>query len=64
MNFEDIAKQIETMSLSDTLRIYLFINNKVDEMRKKDSQHISKMLYYVKNAEKVIERVKQNRKKH
>jgi hypothetical protein len=42
----------------------LFINNKVDEMRKKDSQHISKMLYYVKNAEKVIERVKQNRKKH
>jgi hypothetical protein len=62
MELEELTKQVDTLSLSDTLRLYLYMNKKFEDLKNKDAQHISKMIYYVKNAEKVKDRVKQNRK--
>ena len=62
MELEKVIEQINNMSLSDTLRVYLFLNNKIEQLKKTNAQHISKMLYYVKNAEKEKQRIQQNRK--
>jgi hypothetical protein len=62
MELKKVLEHINTLSLSDKLRLHLFMTNEIDELKKKNPQHISKMLYYVKNPDKVKNRIYERRK--
>jgi hypothetical protein len=62
MELKEVLDHINTLSLSDKLRLYLFINNEIDELKKNNPQHISKMLYYVKNPDKVKNKIYEKRR--
>jgi hypothetical protein len=63
MNIEILKDQVEKLNKSDFLRLYLIVTNKFAIMRKDDSSKVSKLLYNIKNPEKVKACMNHYRKK-
>lgn len=55
MPIEYLRKEIDSLSKSDFLRVYLLVTAKFNTMREEDSKKVSKLLYGVKNPDKVKE---------
>lgn len=58
---DDLKNTINNLSKSDFLRIYLHVNDKYKLLRETDPKNTSKMLYYVKNPNKVKEHIYKKR---
>jgi hypothetical protein len=63
MTSDDIKNEVLKMNQSDFLRHYLFVNEQFLKMKTENPVKTSVLLNYVRNPEKVKERVYQHRLK-
>jgi hypothetical protein len=63
MTIESLKSDVDKLNKSDLIRLYLYVNGKFDTLKKEDPVKTSKLLYGVKNPDKVKQSIYRNREK-
>ena len=63
MTIESLKPDVDKLNKSDLIRLYLYVNEKFDTLKKENPVKTSKLLYGVKNPDKVKQSIYINRER-
>ena len=63
MSVEDIKNNIDKLSKTDQVRIYLYINVIIEKYRAENNNSLNRTIYYLQNTDKDREYKRKNYKK-